>query len=213
MNLHQPACKRVPPSGPADPHRPDRRRQVRRHVPLPGRTHPRVSRGGHRRSVAATGARFLAAHRLAGGTGRCREHRRGPGPGHDLDHRRRRGAVRRRCDRGRHRCHRPPRRRHPPCAPGLCPRQAHRYGERGGRRPGRAFAGRGSGAGRCGLQPCLWRPAGADLRDGRLGAHLRASRGRRRQGHQVPAVLPQPHARRRLGALRHFPGRTRRAAA
>ena len=51
----------------------------------------------------------------------------------------------------------------------------------------------------------LWRPAGVDLRAGRLGARLRLRGRRRRQGHQIPARLSPGHARRGLGPLRTDP--------
>ena len=57
--------------------------------------------------------------------------------------------------------------------------------------------------GGAGLQPGLWRPAGAGLRDGRLGRDLRLPGGGRRQGHQVPAGLSPVHARHGLGPFRH----------
>ncbi len=62
-------------------------------------------------------------------------------------------------------------------------------GARGGARGRRLFAG-------------LWRSAGADLRAGRLGAGLRVSRARRRQGHEIPAGIPRLHAGDGLGLLR-----------
>ena len=48
----------------------------------------------------------------------------------------------------------------------------------------------------------LRRPAGADLRPGRLGAHLRLPGGRRRARPQVAAALRAVHARDGLGLLR-----------
>ncbi len=61
------------------------------------------------------------------------------------------------------------RRRHQACPRGDCGRQACRHGQCRGRRAGRAAAGRGSAQGRRGLFAGLWRPAGADRRDGGLG--------------------------------------------
>ena len=66
---------------------------------------------------------------------------------------------------------------------------------------GPVLAARARRAGRR-LLAGLRRPAGADLRAGRLGAHLRLRGRRRRQGHEVPARLPRGHARHGLGALR-----------
>ena len=60
------------------------------------------------------------------------------------------------------------------CPRGDRGRQACRHGQCRGRRAGRAAAGRGSAQGRRGLFAGLWRPAGADRRDGRLGARRRA---------------------------------------
>ena len=48
----------------------------------------------------------------------------------------------------------------------------------------------------------LRRPAGADLRAGGLGAHRGLHRGRRGQGHQVPAGVPRLDAGDRVGPLR-----------
>ena len=52
----------------------------------------------------------------------------------------------------------------------------------------------------------LRRPAGADLRDGRLGARGRIRGGRRRQGHEVPAGVPRVDAGHGLAALRLHAG-------
>ena len=65
-----------------------------------------------------------------------------------------------------------------------------------------AAAGARGGAGRRRLLAGLRRPAGADLRTGRLGARLRLSRDRRRQGHEIPAGIPRLHARDGVGLLR-----------
>ena len=66
---------------------------------------------------------------------------------------------------------------------------------------GVALARRG-GARRRGVFAGLWRPAGADLRAGGLGARLRLSRARRGQGHEVPAGISCVHAGHGVGVLR-----------
>ena len=84
-------------------------------------------------------------------------------------------------------------------------RQAHRHGQRRGRRAGRAAAGAaGAGGGRR-LLAGLGRPAGADLRARRLGAHLRVQGRRRRQGHALPPDLSPLHARHGVGHPRPVP--------
>ena len=91
---------------------------------------------------------------------------------------------------------------HPPCPDGDRARQAHRHGQcRGGR--GRRTAAGAQGAKEAGrrLQPRLGRPAGADLRARRLGAHLRLQRDRRRQGHALRAVLSPVDARHACGTF------------
>ena len=99
------------------------------------------------------------------------------------------------------------RRRHPARPRRDRGRQAYRHGQCRGRRAGRAAAGGGSAQGRRGLFAGLWRPAGADRRDGGLGARHRISRRRRRQGHQIPAGLSRRDAGGRLGPLRADGGR------
>ena len=99
-----------------------------------------------------------------------------------------RGRVR--ADRGRrpgrrHRRDRPSRRRHRPCPRLLCRRAPRGDGQRRGRRALRSAAGKGGGGGRRGLFARLRRPAGADRRDGRLGARVGPRCRRRRQGHPV----------------------------
>jgi len=64
--------------------------------------------------------------------------------------------------------HRQSGRRYPACARGDCRRQAYRHGQCRGRRAGRAVARGRSAQGRRGVFARLWRPAGADRRDGRL---------------------------------------------
>ncbi len=63
-------------------------------------------------------------------------------------------------------------------------------------------ARRRGAVGRRGLFDGLWRPAGADLGAGRLGAQLRLLGGVRRQGHEIPADLSRRDAGRRVGPLR-----------
>ena len=94
-------------------------------------------------------------------------------------------------------------------AAGIAPRarvlrapQAHRDGERGGRRARRAAARAPRARGGHRLFARLRRPAGAHLRAGGLGARRRLHRGRRGQGHQVPARLPRLHAAHGVGPLR-----------
>ena len=117
-------------------------------------------------------------------------------------------AIARRRDGRRGRGHRQSRRRHPPCPRGDCGGQARRHGQCRGRRAGGPVAGgRGAQGGR-GLFAGLWRPAGADRRDGGLGARDRLSRRRRRQGHQISAGLSRRDAGRRLGPLRADGGRS-----
>ena len=65
---------------------------------------------------------------------------------------------------------------------------------------GPLLAARGA-AGRRGLFAGLWRPAGADRGDGRLGARQRVSRSRRREGHEIPAEPTIRDARRACGAI------------
>ena len=104
-------------------------------------------------------------------------------------HRRRRARDRRRRDGRRGGSDRQSRRRHPACPRRDCGGQACRDGQCRGRRAGRPAAGRGSPQGRRGLFAGLWRPAGADRRNGGLGARDRVSRRRRRQGHKISAGL------------------------
>ncbi len=103
--------------------------------------------------------------------------------------------------------HRQSRRRHQACPRRDCSGQACRHGQCRGRCAGRSAAGRGSAQGRRGLFAGLWRPAGADRRDGGLGARDGFSRRRRRQGHQIPAGLSRRDAGGRLGPLRTDGGR------
>ncbi len=91
-------------------------------------------------------------------------------------------------------------------------RQAHRHGQRRGRCAGGPAARPQGEGGRHGLQPRLGRSAGADLRAGRLGAHLRLQGDRRRQGHALRAALSRLHARHAVGHSRQVPAASRIAA-
>ena len=75
-------------------------------------------------------------------------------------------------DRHHRRIHRRSDRRRRACAGSLRARQERGHGHGRSRRLLRPLAGQARGRGRRDLQPRLWRPAGADLRAGRLGAHL-----------------------------------------
>src|SRR4051794_1055783 len=71
---------------------------------------------------------------------------------------------------------------------------------------GRGGGGGGGGspvspAGGGGLQPRLWRPAGADLRDGGLGAGLRLLRDRGGERNKIFAGVPRLHAGDGVGLL------------
>ena len=81
-------------------------------------------------------------------------------------------------------------------------RQARRHGHRRGRRVLRPAAGAKGARGGRRLQPRLRRPAGADLRPGRLGARRRVRRRRRRARAQVAAALRAVDARDGVGVLR-----------
>ena len=91
--------------------------------------------------------------------------------------------------------------RHPACPRGDIGRQAYRHGQCRGRRAGRAAARGGGAEGGRGLFAGLWRSAGADRRNGRLGPRHRFPRRRRRQGHKISAGLSRRDAGRRLGAI------------
>ena len=92
-------------------------------------------------------------------------------------------------------------RRRRACAGSFQARQERGDGDGRGRRLLRPAAGQARGPGRRDLQPRLWRPAGADLRAGRLGAHLglRGDGGRPRP--QVAAALRAVDARDRVEVL------------
>ena len=84
-------------------------------------------------------------------------------------------------------------------------RQAHRHGQRRGRRVRGPAAGAQGQGGRRGLQPRLGRPAGADLRARRLGARRGLQGGRGRQGHALRAALSPLQSRQCLGHPRQVP--------
>ena len=111
-------------------------------------------------------------------------------------------AIADRAHRGGGRGDRQSRGRHPARARRDRGRQAHRDGQCRGRRARRAAAGRRGAQGGRGLFAGLWRPAGADRGDGRLGARHRFPRRRRRQGHEISAGLSRRDAGRRVGPLR-----------
>ena len=121
----------------------------------------------------------------------------------DLRHRRCDGRDRASRHRGGDRGDRRSRHRHQAVPGGHRARQARGDGQRRGRCAGRAAAGAaGEGGGRR-LFAGLGRPAGADLRARRLGAHLRVQDRRRRQGHALPPDLSPVHARHGVGHPRH----------
>ena len=124
----------------------------------------------------------------------------------DLRHRRRHGGDQPSRDRRGDRGDRRSGHRHQAVPGGDRARQAHRHGQRRGGRAGRAAAGAQGARGGRGLFAGLGRPAGADLRARRLGAHLRVQRGRRRQGHALSPDLSPVHARHRVGHPRPVPG-------
>ena len=98
--------------------------------------------------------------------------------------------------------------------PGRVPqRQARRQGHGRGRCVLRAAAGAQGGRGRRGLHPRLRRPAGADLRPGRLGARRRLPGGGRRPRPQVAAALRAVDARDGVGLLRPDAGAGEASAA
>ena len=153
--------------------------------------------------VACRGARQPRARRLARRAQRRAFDRRALAQRHDARRRRLAGAGRASGDRHRRRMHRQPdrggralpRRRSPSGkhvvnvtveADALCGAAARAQGGRGRRR----------------LQPRLRRPAGADLRSRRLGAHRRLRRRRRGPRPQVAAALRAVDAGDRLGPLR-----------
>ena len=105
-------------------------------------------------------------------------------------------------DRRHRRVHRQPDRRGRALPGGVRARQARRQRHGRGRCVLRPAAGAQGGAGRRRLFAGLRRPAGADLRPGRLGAHLRLSGGGGRARPQVAAALQRVDARNGVGLLR-----------
>ena len=190
--LHEPAS---PPQRPlcrrqTGPRRADRRGKIRLDVPVAGAAYAGAGSARHRRSRSGARARGLPHRRLG----------RWPDRGDQLHRRRRQGGHGRyRSDRG---GDRQSRGRDQARARGDRRGQAYRDGQCRGRRAGGAAARGGSAPGRRGLFAGLWRPAGADRRDGGLGARHRISRGRRRQGHKIPADLSRRDAGGRLESLR-----------
>ena len=190
MNLSSsPQCPRC--CRQARSRRPDRRRQIRLDVSVAGAAHTGAGGACHHRYRPRPRPRGVPHRGLGRGPDRS-----------DCLHRRRRARHRRRRngrDRG---SHRQPRGRHPARPRGDRRRQAYRHGQCRGRRAGGPAAGGGSAQGRRGLFAGLWRPAGTDIRDGRLGPGDRLSRRRRRQGHKIPAGLSRRNTGRCLGPLR-----------
>ena len=88
------------------------------------------------------------------------------------------------------------------CLEAFAQRQARRQRHGRGRRLLRPAAGAQGGRGRRRLLAGLRRPAGADLRPGRLGAHLRLPGRRGRPRPQVAAALLRVDARDGVGQLR-----------
>ena len=111
------------------------------------------------------------------------------------------------------RMHRSPDRGGRPLPRSLRPRQARRQRHGRGRCLLRTAAGQAGGRSRRRLFAGLRRPAGADLRPGRLGAHLRLPGGSGRPRPQVAAAFRAVHARNGVGLLRPDAGtgNTRRA--
>ena len=164
------------------------------------------SRRRHRRPRTRPRSRVARAHGLDGAALRRPIVRRGREDRSHPHHRRRALAHRGARGRDRHRGHRPPGSGHPARARIVRPRQARGDGQRRGRRARRP-APRAPCAGRGGrVFARLRRPAGADLRDGRLVPRRGLRRRRGRQGHQVPPRVPRIHARHRVAVLRLLAG-------
>ena len=186
---------------------PDRRRQVRHHVPVAVPRHDRHASGRPRRPDA--------------------------GPRPRTAERRRSGRRSRSTPRRSTRPSRPARRSSPTTPMALIDDPAHRGDHRGDRRsrrpasgmrwrrstpastsswstsrpmrwPARCSRKRAEQQGRR-LLDGLGRPAGADLRARRLGAHLRLQGRRRRQGHALPPDLSPLQSRHGLGHPRQVP--------
>ena len=181
---------------------PDWRRKIRLDVSRTDSAHARGAPGRHRRPVARRCARQPSARRLerAADAGRLARRcncvrddpywrglaRPGVAPG----------------DRRRRRMHRPPDRGGRPLPGRLRAWKACGERHRGGRRFLWAAAGASGGAGGRHLFAGFRRPAGADLRPGRLGTHLWLPGGCRRAWPQVAAAFQPVDARHRLGLLR-----------
>ncbi len=157
----------------SDPRRNDRRRQVRLDVSGPGAAHSGHPSCRHSGYFAGEGEIQPGPGRMGGASIRGGEPRRGGDARHDLY---RRGLARPRGapanpDRDRMHGQSPGRRgAFPRC---LRPGQARHQRDRRGGRVLRIGAGQEGTRRRGNLQHGLWRPAGACLRPGRLGAHLR----------------------------------------
>ena len=201
MNLHAKLLARQAAGRPLRDRR-DRLRQVRRYVPGAGRSHARPAYCRDRRPGAGAGARRASSRIGWPNDGSRRLGRRAARHGGDLAHRRCRCGRRLPGDRARGRGDRRCAGRRHACAASDRGGPACRHGQCRGGRAVRSGAGAArSRAGR-GLQPGLWRPAGADRGAGRLGPGLRLAGDRRGQGHALPAGLPSIHAGDGLGSLR-----------
>ena len=149
---------------------------------------------------------------LAGRTGRRGIARRRAARRHHPRRRRLDGAGATPGDRHRRRVHRLAGGRGGPLPRGVRAAQARGQRHRRGRRAVRPDAGGQGRAGGRGVFAGVRRPAGADLRPGGLGAHLRVSGGGGGPWPQVAAALLRIDARHRVGLLRAHPraGRARR---
>ena len=171
--------------------RPDRRREVRFDVPVTGAAHAGGTARGDRGPQPGPRKGGAEARRLGG----C-------GDRHGALLRRQRADDRRAGPRHRDRRDRIAGGRHRPRARMLRTPQAHRDGQRRGRRAGRAAAGAAGARGGHRVLAGVRRPAGADLRDGRLGARVRLRGDRRGQGHEVPADVSRVDTGYGVGPLR-----------
>ena len=184
-------ARRAPCRQRPDPRRPDRRRQIRLDVSGAGADDRRHRGGGDRRSRSRARQGGVPQCRLGRGAHRAHAVRRA-----------RQRCLQRRARRGGDRGDRQSGRRHRARARSVRGAQAHRHGQCRSRRARRRVAGPQGARGGRDLFDGLWRSAGADCRDGRLGALGRLYRRSRRQGHQISAGLSHRHAGRRVGALR-----------
>ena len=214
MSLHAKLQQRAA-EGKPDPHRPDRRRQVRLDVPGAGAAHARRAPGRHRRPVARRRAGQPRARRLeAGAHRRPRRSTKRCKTGATHDQRRLAGAgarTRRSTSSSSAPATRSPR---STTAWKPSPTASTWSTSRSRPMPSAARCWRARRArGRRGLFAGLRRPAGADLRPGGLGAHLRLPGGGGRPRPQVAAALQRVDARDGVGPLRPDARAGRSAAA